>query len=414
MSGSEDVGAQTVRKQERTCLAVVVFFHSVLSFAVHGEAGRLPPPTELSHKWLDPFTVNVYWRKPSQLPDCCDVQYRYGPHKFCTEWTNFTETFLTDEAGSSGWNITVRTEELENCEKSASAPASIIIDAPQPRAQLVTDFKCLYRADKTDCSWIPLDPAVNLTLSYRICDSSAETRQRLQECKQLYHHRGRDGCYLSPDFVFEDLCVLIRSNASMRTFKPPGVVDPPKLRVSVEGDKLDLNWTPPEVSKDCSWTYELCYSKCDGHEKCERFIPHGETRQIAYDRRCRYELRSRVTSGSYCRKMQSDFSAVVVHGVNEPRVSLTAVAIAVSVVMSVGVLLACYCFRRHRAVLFPAIPEPSAILKDMMMSGSTEIKACANFYTPVSEAIQPCQIMRARDVISPCELIKHYPQELPC
>uniref|UniRef100_A0A3Q3DCB9 Interleukin-13 receptor subunit alpha-1-like n=1 Tax=Hippocampus comes TaxID=109280 RepID=A0A3Q3DCB9_HIPCM len=377
MSGSEDVGVQNIRKQERMCL-VAVFFHSVLSFALHGEAGRLPPPTELSHKWLDPFTVNVYWRKPSQLPDCCDVQYRHGPHNFCTEWTNFTETLLTDEAGSSGWNITVRTEELQNCGKSASAPASIIIDAPQPRAQLVTDFKCLYRADKTNCSWIPCDPAVNLTLSYRICGRSAESRQQLQECKQSYHHPGRHGCYLSADFVSKDVCMLLRSNASMRTFKLQGAVDPPKLHVSVEGDKLNLSWTPPEVSNDCSWTYTLCYSKCDERETCKHFIPHGETRQIAYDRRCRYELRSQVTSGNYCRKMQSDFSAVVVHVVNEPRVSVTAMAIAVSLVLSVGVLLACYCFRRHRAVLFPAIPDPSAILKDMMMSGSTEIKVNKN------------------------------------
>lgn len=46
----------------------------------------------------------------------------------------------------------------------------------------------------------------------------------------------------------------------------PSAVDPPKLRVSVEGDTLNLSWTPPEVSKDCSWTYELCYSKCDERE----------------------------------------------------------------------------------------------------------------------------------------------------
>uniref|UniRef100_A0A3Q2XU48 Interleukin-13 receptor subunit alpha-1-like n=1 Tax=Hippocampus comes TaxID=109280 RepID=A0A3Q2XU48_HIPCM len=321
---------------------------------------RLPPPTELSHKWLDPFTVNVYWRKPSQLPDCCDVQYRHGPH-------NVGDTLLTDEAGSSGWNITVRTEELQNCGKSASAPASIIIDAPQPRAQLVTDFKCLYRADKTNCSWIPCDPAVNLTLSYRICGRSAESRQQLQECKQSYHHPGRHGCYLSADFVSKDVCMLLRSNASMRTFKLQGAVDPPKLHVSVEGDKLNLSWTPPEVSNDCSWTYTLCYSKCD-----EREVLLIESLTLS------------------CTTMIF-FSAVVV---NEPRVSVTAMAIAVSLVLSVGVLLACYCFRRHRAVLFPAIPDPSAILKDMMMSGSTEIKASANFYTPVPEAIQPCKIMR--------------------
>lgn len=40
MSRSEDVGVQNIRKQERMCFAVAVFFHSVLSFAFHGEAGK--------------------------------------------------------------------------------------------------------------------------------------------------------------------------------------------------------------------------------------------------------------------------------------------------------------------------------------------------------------------------------------
>lgn len=288
-------------------------------------------------------------------------------------------------------------------------------------AQLVTDFKCLHRADKTDCSWIPRDPAVNLTLSYRwgkmykgwvnikqtthldrvpwcptpsppplrpfsgrrrICGTSAETRQRLRECKRSYHHRGRDGCYLSPDFVFQDACVLLRSDASMRTFKPQGGL----FRIhsaDVKSTRWELCWrrwlsfpqrlTPQSCAlalKVTRWTWagpprrcprtavgptscatanamnaryfywefnpfmHHCNKRCPWEgkknktcyifisdfvhlfaaQKCERFIPHGETRQIAYDRRCGYELRSRVTSGSYCRKVQSDFSAVVVHG----------------------------------------------------------------------------------------------------
>ncbi|XP_037116259.1 uncharacterized protein LOC119128161 isoform X1 [Syngnathus acus] len=401
--------------EESVCFILAVVFHSSLPIAL-SQAGQLPPPTGLSYLWLDPFTVNVFWQRPTQLLDGCVVQYRYGPHNSCTEWTNFTETLLTDEADSSGWNFKVRTEGLRNCGKSESLPANIaIVDTKEPRAQLVADFKCLHKAEMTDCSWLPRDTSVNLTLSYRICGSSPETIQSLKECERPYRNGARDGCYLSANFVAEDICMLLRSNASMQTFKPQRVVDPPKLHVSVEGDNLNVSWTPPEVFKDCSWTYELCYSKCDEPEKCQSSIPRGETRQIAYDRSCRYKFRSRVTIGNYCRKVQSDFGeVVVVDGEGKPDVSPTAVAIGVAVVLSVGVLLACYCFRRHSAVLLPVIPDPSGLLKDMM-SGSTETKASTNLYTPVPEAIQPCRIMAPHETITPCKVIKHNRQdELPC
>ncbi|XP_061525623.1 interleukin-13 receptor subunit alpha-1 [Phycodurus eques] len=375
-----------------------VFFHPCLSFAPHSQAGGLPPPTNLSHVWLDWFTVNVSWWRPSRLPERCRIQYRYGPDNSSTEWTHFTETLLTDEAGSSGWIFTVQTE--SDCQEGRSAPASILVDTPIPRAQLVTDFKCLLRAEKTTCSWVPVDPSVNLTLSYRICGLSEETRRGLKECKRPYRQGFRNGCDLTPEFVNEDICMLVKSEASMSTFKPQLAVDLPSLRVSVEGDKFNLSWTPPEVGKHCSWTYELCYKQCDEQEKCQSFVPNGETMQIAYDKRCRYGFRYRVTSGGYCKRVQSDFSAVEYHGVNAPaRVSPTTVAVAIAAVLSAIVLLTCCCFRRHSAVFCPVIPDPSAILKDMMI-GSTEMKSSTNLYTPVPEPIQPCQAIGARKLVS--------------
>ncbi|XP_077357365.1 interleukin-13 receptor subunit alpha-1-like [Festucalex cinctus] len=404
-----------MRKQEESiCLILVVFFHSSLPFALRGEDDRLPPPTELSYEWLDPFTVNVSWRRPNELPDRCAVKYRYGPQNSSTVWTNFIETLLTDD--SSGWTVKVRTAGLQNCGTGESASASIVIDPQHPPAQLMTDFKCFLRAKRMECSWIPSDRSVNLTLSYRICDSTAQINQSLEECDEPFRHGVRDGCHLSANFLFENICMLMRSNASTRTFRPEKAVDPPKLHVNEEGDKLNLRWTPPEVAPACRWTYKLCYSKCNDNETCQLFVPRGEPIQIAYDKSCRYVFRSRVTSGRYCSKVESDFSAVVAYGVNEARVPLTAVAVAVAIIMSVGILLACYCFTSHSAVLFPDIPDPSAILKDMMMSGSTEIKASTNFYTPVPETIQPCKIMGAHEVITPAEpTIKHNSQdELPC
>ncbi|XP_061619123.1 uncharacterized protein LOC133472409 isoform X3 [Phyllopteryx taeniolatus] len=339
--------------------------------------GALPPPTHLSHTWLDQFTAEVSWRRPSRLPDRCRIQYRYGP-------------------GHVG-DAEVQTEGdcQEGRGQGQSAPAFILVDAPMPRAQLVTDFKCLLRAEKANCSWIPVDPSVNLTLSYRVCGT-----QGLKECKQSYRHGIRNGCDLTSEFHNEDICMLVTSEASMRTFKPQLVVDPPSLHVDMEGDKFNLSWTPPEVGKGCSWTYELCYKQCDEQKKCKSFVPNGKTMQMAYDQRCRYEFSSRVTSGKYCKRVQSDFSPVVERGANAPAsVSPVTLAVAIAAVLSAVVLLTCYCCRRHSAVFCPVIPDPSAILKDMMI-GSTEMKAPTNLYTPVPEPIQPCKTIGAHELVS--------------
>ncbi|XP_061665234.1 interleukin-13 receptor subunit alpha-1 [Syngnathoides biaculeatus] len=390
--------------REDVALFILAFcFHSSQqSFALHSHAvsrfccfvcfffscpkGALPPPRNLSYTWLNLLTVNVYWQRPSGLPEHCRIQYRWGPHNSSTEWTNFTETLLTDEAESSGWLFTVRTE--GDCRAGQSAPASVLVDTPKPRAELVTDFKCLLQAEKPNCSWIPVDPSFNLTLSYGIC---AETRPAFKRCEPSRRHGIRNGCDLSSEFVNEDICVLVTSEESMSTFKPLLVVDPPNLRVTAEGDKFNLSWTPPEVGRGCSWIYELCYRQCDQQQTCQSFVPNGETVQMAYDERCRYEFRYRVTSGEYCKRVQSD-TAVQVYGANAPaRVSPTTVAVAVAVVvLSAGVLVGCYCLQRHSNLFWPVIPDPSAVLKTVS-NGRSVMKAPAKVYTPVPETVQPCQ-----------------------
>ncbi|KAM6960318.1 interleukin-13 receptor subunit alpha-1, partial [Tautogolabrus adspersus] len=80
-------------------------------------------------------------------------------------------------------------------------------------------------------------------------------------------------------------------------------------------------------------------------------------------------------------------------GTNKPPDrTLTVVAIVLPIILSVCVLLSCYCFRRHSAIICPNIPDPSAIFKEMMMNGNKELKTPGSLYTPVPEPIEPCRI----------------------
>ncbi|XP_061816343.1 interleukin-13 receptor subunit alpha-1-like [Nerophis lumbriciformis] len=369
---------------------------SVISFAccfsftlcsLSAEAGRLPVPENLSFNWLDPFTVNVSWQRPMGLSENRTIHYKYGPDNSSTVWENFTMTLLTEEAGASNWTFTVQTVSVDRGKADSSLHAPITISPQQPHAKLVADFRCLLQADRMDCSWIPVDPSVNLTLSYRVCGNKGPDMM----CQRFHTSGVREGCSLSTRFVYEDVCMLAVSAAGMSTFKPEKVVSPPELTISVEGDKLNLSWAPLTVGWLCSWSYNVCYTRCNEIQPCEIYTPKEKTLQIAYHKSCLYEFRSKVSSGDECPSVYSDFSEVVIYGANRPpSVWLTVVAIVVPIVLCATVFLFCYCVRR--AILYPVIPDPSAIFKDMM-NGNKEIKIFTNLYTPVSEPIEPCKII---------------------
>ncbi|XP_061768752.1 uncharacterized protein LOC133560328 [Nerophis ophidion] len=376
------------RSQDRMSVISFAFFSFTL-FSVSAEAGRLPAPANLSFIWLDPFTVQVSWLRPRGLSENYNISYKYGPDNCSTTWQDVTMTLLTEEARASSWTFTVQTVSVGRGKADSSLHAHITIYPPKTHAKLVADFKCLLQADEMDCSWIPVDPSVNLTLSYRVCGDEGPDMM----CQRFYTSGVREGCSLSSKFVKEDVCMLVESAAGMMsTFKPEKVVSPPELTITVEGDKLNLSWAPLTVGGLCSWSYNVCYTRCNKIQPCEKYTPKEKTLQIAYHKSCLYEFRSKVSSGDECRPVYSDFSEVVIYGANRPPgVWLTVVAFTVPLVLCAAIFLFCYCVRS--AICCPGLPDPSVILKDMM-NGNKEIKTFTNLYTPVSEPIEPCKIIQ--------------------
>lgn len=48
-------------------------------------------------------------------------------------------------------------------------------------AELVKDFKCVVDVNRLNCSWIPADPSLNLTVHYRWVDTFHETEHENQK-----------------------------------------------------------------------------------------------------------------------------------------------------------------------------------------------------------------------------------------
>nr|XP_020471950.1 interleukin-13 receptor subunit alpha-1-like [Monopterus albus] len=373
-------------------------------------ADRLPPPTMPQYKWLDPFIVNLSWswERPSGLPHSCQIQFEAQPQDSPTQslkrvqMKHFTDIFLTEEAHSDHWTYNIHAVITNPCDgwnDSISVP--ITIHTRQPRAEVVKDFRCLLDPSGMNCSWIPVNQSLNMSFSYRVYGRSEELIKGLKRCAHPYSSGARNGYYLKIE-PNKTICISVCTEAGCGTFTPLLAVPSPKLSINQEGGHLYLNWTPPEVGGGCDWIYEFCFTQCNEHRECQNVtVARGEMHatRVHYNERCLYKFQSRVFTSKYCPAISSDFSEVVTYGVNvPPDMTGTVVAIVIPIVLSVCLILSCYCFRRHRSIICPIIPDPSAIFKELVINGNKEHKnTTGRLYIPGPEAIDPCKIILVKE-----------------
>ncbi|XP_008285385.1 interleukin-13 receptor subunit alpha-1-like [Stegastes partitus] len=381
------------------------FLCSVVLMVFHSEADQsLPAPSNLTHKWgKDPFVVNVSWSwdKPDGLPDSCKIKYKIEYFRRKTEEVYTTKKshstdFLTEELGSGQLEFSVHAqiEETKNCAGWNNSKAeSAYITTPKPHAQVVKDFKCSIGSSPTNCSWEPVSPSRDVDITYRL---QVEHNHQIHRCHQFYSDGLRDGCSLETDAQDQLFYVLAENEAGWQTFKPKRVVPLPKVSFKEDEDTLHLEWTRRDNLKTCHFIYMVCYSECNQHKHCKE-VRNDRTSVTAFDKSCRYEFKFNFTTNPHCPEISSDGVGVAFYGNNtgSRKLSdgaLTVVAIVIPVILSIGVILSCYCFRRHRAILCPTMPDPSAIFKEMM-NGNKEMKTTSeSLYTPVLEPVEHCVI----------------------
>uniref|UniRef100_A0A3Q3LA76 Interleukin-13 receptor subunit alpha-1-like n=1 Tax=Mastacembelus armatus TaxID=205130 RepID=A0A3Q3LA76_9TELE len=345
-----------------------------------------PPPTRLSYKWIDPFTVNVTWtwQKPHGLPSKCKILFEIQLEKVLHIIINLVKVGLLGSTAPVHFNI--REEELY-------LTAGFLYCADIG----VKDFECLLDSAGVNCSWITADQSVSSVLSYSICGVSDEPVKDVKMCDQPYSSGMRNGCYMlyvhqNSQSRYLNLCILMNTTLGWTTFKPEFVISSPKLSITQEGDYLYLNWIPPNFQSSCTWRYKFCFEECSN-----TIIEVGEPNvtRVPYNDRCLYRFNSSVSTTKYCPHLTSTLSEVVTYGTNKPPdATMVVTAIVIPLILSVCFILSCYCFRRHSAIFCPIIPDPSAIFKEMMMNGNKDLKttAAGSLYTPVPEKFESCNI----------------------
>lgn len=310
-----------------------------------------------------------------------------------TPLRHFSVNLLTGDAGSGSWTYLVWTVG-ENVEESIKVNTTI--ESPKPRAQ-VKDVQCFINLDnetkakEMNCSWVPGDRA--LDLSFRTCGYTRKSIVGLKMCERPYGDALRSGCYLKANGV-TNICVLLESEAGLSTFKLAPMIDPPELSIGEEGGDLKLSWMLPPILKHHPRIFSVCYRKCGHAEVCQDYTTRGEPAFMPYDESCRYELRSRVTTGPSIPLIFSQFGPVVFYGTDQPaEKTLPVVAVVLPLILSVCIFLSCYCFRRHSSILCPVIPDPSVIFKEMMMNGNKDLETTmGSLYTPVPEPVESCKV----------------------
>ncbi|XP_035768782.1 interleukin-13 receptor subunit alpha-1-like isoform X2 [Neolamprologus brichardi] len=348
---------------------------------------QLPEPTDVTYRWDDQFQVNVSWswKKPDNHPKNCTVKYeviRYGlpqsDENFLSLVNNFTVKYFTEDKHSDHWNISIQAVDPV-CRKK-SRPVNKTIKTSKRRTELVTDFRCSLESERTKCFWKPVNESVKLNISYR----TSEEHDKIRACDGSTGHE-KDVCYLNVNNLKVDIYVLVETETGRNTLKPKFVIPLPKMNIAEDKGNLYLTWEHrgPAVGK-CGLNYSVCITECNN---VRTLHTKGPSLEIPYNKNCQYKFQYSVQTDQYCIPLSSDLSEVITHGENRsPDEMLTVIAIVVPIILSVSVILSCYCFQRNREIFCPRIPDPSTIFKEMMMTGNRDSKPIpGNLYTPVPE-----------------------------
>ncbi|TWW63614.1 hypothetical protein D4764_03G0006220 [Takifugu flavidus] len=357
------------------------------------------PPTELKRKWLDPITVELSWMKPGGLSHNGDVNYEFTVDKEVGKLRSQENTgiyitnLFTREMDSKNWTFQVW---ISNANQSLIKPATLNFSPMKQKAELVKNFKCFLNDRKLNCSWIPVDPSLNLTVRYRQCGTTDEQIKSVKTCeKPLSTGNQSHQCIMTCNKSEDRTCIFVETDNAVSSFKAPLAIDPPLLNVTVfDDDMLILTLTPPLQKLDCM-TFEVCHSRCNVHKECRNTSQGFDTMNFTYDKACRYEFQAKTNFLKHCLNpaLVSEMSATISYGVNaDPYRILTIAAVFMSFILSVCIILLCYCFRKHREIFWPSIPDPSVIFKPMMNGNNDPLTPGGNLYTPVPEPIDACKI----------------------
>ncbi|XP_036453320.1 interleukin-13 receptor subunit alpha-1 [Colossoma macropomum] len=369
---------------------------SLMFFGVDAVSDELPQPGNLSLSWSPDYSsVCARWSEPAGLETDCKVSYEIHfyskkcppsaeePRKWRVE--KLTHTWKTEEDEMC---VSITTNPKWNCGNKTSSK-SLLQGLSRPPG-LVKNFTCLYYSHmKMNCTWI--SNTTDLQLFYRPHSESS-----LKPCVS-YIGKGhmRTGCHLyGKEFVNDTFVFLVNGthggfpvqsnfNREIRNFVK---VPPPKLSISLVGKDLHVRASPPDFKSSC-WKYQFNFKKCNEDEKSITGNQQWEF-SLEYNEACHYTVRVQAIY-QYCGEGGSDWSAPVHYGENrDPVGPLKMTSIVTPIIVACCLIVALVLCRRHKDYLFPKIPEPSLLVKDMLNNSKDKGLNVGKLYIPYEDVVE--------------------------
>ncbi|XP_026122424.1 uncharacterized protein LOC113105535 [Carassius auratus] len=380
---------------------MICFTVSIMFVGVEG-ISELPPPRNLTFKWETPFTLNLTWEKPKDLDPDCKVNYTVDVRhsQECSVTDNKRQTRRVQSTTCS-WNISnvnglciSVTVNPENCGSRKQSPSLNII-LPPPTVMLVTNRSYEYSHNKLRCTWSRVGVVEDLVFYYL-----SPQKNTVIKCNDM-----KDGeCVIHDTRLKEmtDMSYLFigtyMGKAVNNTFIEEGPahyvkLKKPQLTIQSDGHSLHFqtNQSDLEFGSHC-YKYKYTYTKCDKNAQ-EQEVMDKPNYEVDYDSNCKYKARVQIIFSDKCGAGRSDPSDEVEYGEDrDPHLPAFLAVIIIPLIVSCCLIVSLVLLRRHKDIIFPKIPEPTLIFKDMLINNirmpeDARSPTDGRLYVPIEEIV---------------------------
>ncbi|XP_078137854.1 interleukin-13 receptor subunit alpha-1-like [Centroberyx gerrardi] len=376
---------------KRMCKSLLFVFGCVV-LTVGSQTGQILPPRNLSLSWMNEFQPKFSWAPPENLGEGCSyfvhsvkLQRNEIHHNLSYNHTNYWfGTFL---------DFSVQTV----CNGHRSEPAVLSITYPE----LVKDVKCSYHTQRlTNCSWKPASHVPDLQLIYRLQHRIKSNTYIFEKCSDYVYKDGvKTGCRLHTDTALRSVYMLFNgtlNNTSVKNtvwIKADDCVYPPALNWTVikAKNQFNISWTPPDIFDPSTWWYTLKYTEC-GVEKKSEPQEGGTSMTLEYRSHCAYNISIKATKnscGTPWSKEEYFGTSVTDPVVDQEEGPVIYAAIIIPLMFTALAALTFVCIRKHKDKIFPKVPEPRDLLRDIFDSNN-DTNPVGQLYVPAQE--EDCKI----------------------
>ncbi|XP_036595985.1 interleukin-13 receptor subunit alpha-1 [Trichosurus vulpecula] len=356
-----------------------------------------PPVTNFSISMENLCTIHWQWSPPEGVNATCELWYdsQLGDDKDSRAIS--LNNFRTEEVAlNERICLHVRTQ----CSVTSTNPSDAVEMCTVPPEgdpdSAVTRLQCIwYNLSQMNCTWLPgktAPPDTNYTLYYWY-----STLEKSLQCTNYYTEGQLIGCSFDllkeKDSGSEKIQIMVKDAAG--TIRPSYNITflnsvkphhPVITALSFQNDSLYVEWESPENFESNCLVYQVevtdnkpeLYRAEESKSKCHISQMPQELPENSKDKNCLvisdvdrdtfYTVRVRAKASKYCfedRDLWSAWSPEKSIGEKPDPTFYTITLLSIPVAICISTLLLLLYLKRLKIIIFPPIPDPGKIFKEM-------------------------------------------------